>query len=188
MHDPEVGAVIHVDKGCKWHNDVLAERFARLVRHYGDCLAIVEANNAGTEVMRLLLQQGVSLWRREKRDAMRPGKKLDVVGFQTNAYTKQLWVGALGKAIREQELTCYYKPAVDEFATFVLDDRGNGEAQSGHHDDWVTGVGLGLFAQDAATRYMVHTPQVSADMGHYGGWNPGMIQEDVRPSGMGACN
>lgn len=151
-HNDEVVAVLHHDGGCRWDNDILAERFAMMLKHWR-CPAIVEANNAGTEVIRLLLLAGCQVWRRQKRDHRNPGKLLDVVGFQTNSATKNLWIGALGRGIREQTLDCRYPMATQHFRTFIMNERGSGEAQSGCHDDFVTGVGLGLYARQAASRY-----------------------------------
>jgi hypothetical protein len=148
--DDEVVAVLHAPSGVRWDNDIVAQRFSRLLRLYGDCIAILEANNAGVEVLRLLQLDGRRLWLREKRDHRVPGKKLDVVGFQTTAASKSLWVGALAIAIREQTLDCRYGPACQQFSTFLLNENGNGEAQRGCHDDFVTGVGLALYARLAA--------------------------------------
>lgn len=153
LHDDEVVAVLHHEGGVRWHNDISAERLSLMLLYYGDCKVIVEANNSGTEVMRILSVAGRDLWLREKRDHNNPGKKLRVVGFQTNAATKNLWIGALGRAIREETLTCKYPLACSHFSTFILTDDGSGEAQPNCHDDYVTGVGLALFARESATKY-----------------------------------
>lgn len=151
-YNDEVIACLHHEGGCRWDNDILAERFATLL-HYFRCPAIVEANNSGTEVMRLLQLLGCQLWRRQKRDHRVPGKMLDVVGFQTTAGSKNQWIGAIGRAIREQDFDCRYPPAVQQLATFVLNEKGTGEAQAGAKDDFVTGFGLGLFAKGSAVKY-----------------------------------
>lgn len=151
-HDAELAAVLHHPGGCRWHNDVLASRLDLLVRFYGDPMIIVEANNSGTEVMRLLSMSGRRLWRREKPNHRIPGKRmLDVVGFQTTASTKNLWIGALSTAISERTLVCKYRLAVEHCRHFILDENGRGAAQPGCFDDFVTGMGLGLFAIRYAT-------------------------------------
>lgn len=150
-HDDEVVAVLHADAGVRWDNDIAAERFDLLLRFYGDCLAIIEANNSGTETMRLLRMAGRTLWRRRKRDAVNPGKMLEVVGFQTNSATKSLWIGALGKAIREESVSVKYAPACSHFSTFILTEDGSGQAQPHAHDDFCTGIGMALFARESAT-------------------------------------
>lgn len=182
-YDDEVVAVLHHMDGCRWDNDILAERFALLL-HWFQCVAIVEANNSGTEVMRLLMLAGCNLWRRRKRDHKNPGKKLEVVGFQTTAGTKSEWIGALGRAIREQDLTCNYLPAARQFCTFVLNEKGTGEAQGGAFDDFVTGVGLALYARESASVYPLPAPVNQFPMMTQGPWGA----QPARPPGYGACS
>ncbi len=155
-HDAEVVAVLHHPGGCRWHNDILAGRLDLVTRFFGDPMIICEANNSGSEVMRLLVMAGRRLWRREKPNHRIPGKKmLDVVGFQTTASTKNLWIGALSTCISDHSLLCRYRLAVDHMKTFILDENGRGAAQEGCHDDFVTGIGLGLFA----IRYAAPMPE-----------------------------
>jgi hypothetical protein len=162
-HDAELVAAIYTPNAedpsgaaCRWDNDILAQRFAMLLKWYGNPMCIVEANNAGTEVIRLLLLDGCHLWRREKPNHRLPGRKmLEVVGFQTNGATKGYWIGALQTAIRERMLVCKFAPAVHQCGTFVLNEKGSGEAQPGCHDDWVTGLGLALYQVHAATTYVM---------------------------------
>lgn len=182
-YDGEVVAVLHHPDGCRWDNDILAERFALLL-HWYQCVAIVEANNSGTEVMRLLMLAGCNLWRRRKRDHKNPGKKLEVVGFQTTAGTKSEWIGALGRAIREQDLTCNYLLAARQFCTFVLNEKGTGEAQGGAFDDFVTGVGLALYARESASVYPLPAPVNQFPMMTQGPWGA----QPARPPGYGACS
>lgn len=146
FHEAQVVAVLHHAGGCRWDNDILAERLSALLRHYGDCMAIVEANNSGTEVIGYLQQLGRTLYRRMKRDHRVHGKKLETVGFLTTSSTKANWVGALARYIREQAFVCCYEPAVNQFGTFILNEKGNGEAQAGCKDDFCAGIGLGLYA------------------------------------------
>lgn len=165
QHNDELVCALHHEGGNHWDNDILAERLAVLLKMFR-CPVIVEANNSGTEVIRLLLMAGCTVWRRQKRDHRNPGKLLDVVGFQTNAATKNLWIGALGQGIREETFDCRYPPAVKDFSTFILNEKGTGEAQAGTHDDWVTGCGLALFARNAATVYRPTAMPKVIDTGH----------------------
>lgn len=172
LHDDEVVAVLHHPNGVRWDNDIATERLSLLLRYYGDCIVIVEANNAGVEVMRLLKMMGRNLWLREKRDHnSRDGKKLRVMGFQTNSATKGLWIGALGRAIREESLVCKYPMACSHFSTFILTEDGSGEAQPNCHDDFVTGVGLSLFAREAATKYPLPRVMVPFPRKATGAWS-----------------
>lgn len=173
LHDDEVVAVMYAkEDGPRWDNDILAERFSHLLLYYGDCMGIVEANNAGTEVIRLLSLAGRNLYHRTRRDDVVPGRKLKIVGFQTNPATKNLWIGALGEAIREQCLVCNFPPAVDQMETFILDAKGRGGAMEGCFDDLVTGIGLGLFAKDEATLMIpTNVVTIGRDETQRGAWH-----------------
>jgi hypothetical protein len=162
QHDTQVVAVLHAPEGARWDNDIAAERFSLLLRHYGDCMAIVEMNNAGMECIGYLQQHGRQLWRREKRDHKNPGKKISTVGYQTTGASKALWVGALGRALREQTLVCTYALAASQFGTFILNEDGKGEAQAGCYDDFCTGIGLGLLVINGSATRLAPPPGVEA--------------------------
>lgn len=158
LHNAEVVAMLHAPDGVRWENDIVAERLGLLALWYGDCTIIVEMNNYGGEIIRLLQLAGRSLWVRLARDHRNPGKRLKTVGFQTTAASKAQWIGALGQCIREETLDCLYAQATSQFETFVLNEKGTGEAQSGAKDDHVTGIGLGLFAIGDATTIPLPEP------------------------------
>lgn len=157
FHDTEVVACLHhydpvtKESMVRWDNDILAERLYTTLLWYGDCMVIAEANNSGVEVLRLLKMAGATIWKREKRDSSRVGKKLDVMGFQTHTTTKSLLIGPVVAHIREETVRIRYMPAVEQMHQFVLTEDGKGESQPGAHDDWVIGIGLGLFALPSAT-------------------------------------
>lgn len=183
---PRIAAVIHVPKGCRWDMDILVDRHYRLIRHYGRCVVIPEANNAGVEYIRLMRQLGANIWKREKTNAVHPGKKLEVYGFMTSTSTRHNWVGAVAEVIREQEFVCEYGPACEEFATFVTDETGKDVALDGCHDDWVTGIGLGLLLVKAgnATIYSPPNPVITdpAYAGHR------LVSTTAQTERHGACS
>lgn len=189
-HEAQLVAALYVPSteemsgaACRWDNDVLASRHAMLLRHYGNCPVVVEANNSGTEVIRLLSLEGCNLWQREKPNHRNPHKKLEVVGFQTTNLTKNYWVGAMGASIRDGTLICRFLPAVKQMQTFILNDKGTGEAQPGAHDDWITGLGMGMLQINAATEmpraFIVPVQQ-------FGGVT--IFQNMEQQSAMGACS
>lgn len=164
MHAAELVACIHGtgphgEPGeCRWDMDVLVERFYRLVRWYGDCMVIPEANNAGVEFIRLGRQAGMTIWRREKFDKTKPGQTVSIFGFQTSSATRHHWVDTCASYVREQNLSVRYKPAADQFATFVTNQHGDGKAMEGCFDDFIAGIGMGLILLQSgnAHAYMPH--------------------------------
>jgi hypothetical protein len=177
-HNTRLVAAIHVDGGCRWDDDILAERALRLSKFYGDCIVIPEANQA-LGVIRWLADNGAFLWLREKMDELVPGKRHLIPGWLTTpgaAGTRNLWVNAIAEFIREETLDCSFMPAVQEMETFQRGDRGIAEARPGKHDDWVAGLGIGLFLLDNAT--MMTPPQTWSQFSGSFSSTPG--NEDLR--------
>jgi hypothetical protein len=152
-HPDHIVAALHWPGGVKWDSDVLAGRIALLSEWYGHCMAVVEANNFGSALIKELQHRGVRLWRRTRVDDVNPNKEIRTVGWLTTNRTREHWVQACTKAIRCNEdeqghrsiaLRCRYQPAVNEFHSFIFTSDGRGEAQAGTHDDWVAAIGIGL--------------------------------------------
>lgn len=163
LHNDEVVAAIWVPPtGCRWPDKLIADRMKRLTDYYGGCMIVCETGN-GLGVIAKLIDAGATLWMREKMDRINPGKPLKVPGWETNSATRDIWVNAIGDSIREQSFDCRFAPAVREMRTFVENDRGKAEAKAGKHDDWVSGIGIGLACKAKASVYL---PQTA----HYGGW------------------
>lgn len=173
IHPAALVAAIHVKTGCRWDDGLIAERLTWLTEYYGGCMVVPETGN-GLGVLTKLRDHGATIYHREKEDSIKPGKKVPVLGWETNAKTRPIWVDALAEGIREQEngFDCCYEPAVKEFKTFITNDRGKAEAKSGCHDDWCSGVGIGLACLRFASVYRRILPTVSIhSTGHRGGWN-----------------
>lgn len=149
---PKLVAVIDVPLGCRWDDDMLAERYKRLLDWYGGCEVIPETGN-GLGVLNALQREEASIYQREKMDQMHPGEMLKVAGWETNKKTRPLVINAVAAAIREKEIDCTYAPAVSEMRTFIINDRGKAEAKDGCHDDWVMMLGIGLFNIERASVY-----------------------------------
>ena len=142
-HNARLVATIDVPTGCRWDDEVLGERMKRVLDWYGNPIVVVETGN-GLGAISALRRAGCVLYEREKMDAMYPGKRLKLAGFETNLKTRPLVVNEIANYIREQMLDCTYLPAVEEMKTFITTDRGRAEAKSGAHDDWVMFLGMTL--------------------------------------------
>jgi hypothetical protein len=143
-HTTTLAAALHWPSGVKWDSDVLARRMALLAEFYGGAMAVVEANNFGSALMKDLAHEGVALWRRTKIDDVNPSKELKINGYLSTGRSREWWVQKCAAAVREKELCCRYAPAATEFQTFVIKTSGRAEALEGCHDDWVAGIGIGL--------------------------------------------
>lgn len=148
--NPRLVCAIAVPQGCRWDDELLAERAKRMLDWYGNPMIVPETGN-GLGAINELRRVGCTIYQREKMDAMRPGKKLEVPGWETTKDTRPLVVNEIANYIRELRLDCEFLPAVEEMKHFVVNDRGKAEAKSGKHDDWVMGIGIGLVCLQYAT-------------------------------------
>lgn len=170
LHLPELVAAIHVPNGCRWDDSLIAERLTWLADYYGGCMIVPETGN-GLGVLVKLREFGATVYQRHKFDHTNPGKRVPVFGWETNNQTRDIWVNAVADGIREQSFICRYLPAVKQMKTFVIDDRGKAQAKSGEHDDWVTGIGLGLACIGLASVFRRIVPTVPVhSRGHASHW------------------
>lgn len=143
-HNTKLVACIDIPTGCRWDDEVLAAKIKLALLWYGDCMIVPETGN-GLGALSQLKQQECVIYQREKMDAMYPGEKLLVNGWETNKDTRPLVVNEIANYIREKRLDCDYLPAIEEMKVFIVNDRGRAEAKQGAHDDWIMGLGIGLF-------------------------------------------
>lgn len=174
LHPAALVATIHVKHGCRWDATLIAERLKLLADYYGSCMIVPESNGPGLAVIQKLRDFGATIYMRIKQDHVNPGKRLPTYGWETTSLTRDIWVNALADAIREQDFNCAYLPAVREFRSFMVDDRGRAAARSGAHDDWVSGIGICLACINYASVYRKFTPVVSRiPIGHNANWTNG---------------
>lgn len=183
-HADQLVAALHWPGGVKWDSDVTAQRTKLLLEWYGNCEAVIEANNFGSAFMKELQNAGVTkIWKRKKVDSANPNKTIDSLGWLTTVRTREHWVQACTKALRCNTddrgrqsigLTCRYQQAVDEFHTFIFTPDGRGEAQAGTKDDFVAMLGIGLtvrcFTKLTAPKPSVQNSRLVATGKPGGGW------------------
>lgn len=140
---PRLVAAIDVPTGCRWDDEIAGERVKRMTDWYGGCEVIPETGN-GLGLLHCLRKAGCQIYQREKMDNMRPGERLQVIGWETNRDTRPIVVNSMADYIREDAFDCDFLPAILEMETFIVTDRGRAEAKPLCHDDWVMGIGIGL--------------------------------------------
>lgn len=155
IHRTAVVACLYAEDGnCRWEMDVLAARMRLLQRWYGDCLIVPEVNKA-MDLIPLLREKGATnIYLRPVRpDANNPGEYQSTVGFLTTESTRNLWVNALVEGVREQDFECLYLPAIKDFAALITTPAGRAQAAPKRHDDWCSGIGIGLLTLPGATLF-----------------------------------
>ena len=149
--------VARIAPPCRWDIDILEDRIWRLARYYGGrsgCLIVPEIN-ADRGLVELLKLRQANIYVREifNRTEQTTSK---AYGWQTTTATRERIIETLAKAIREQNtegegLDTWDPHFLEEAKNFVTKDNGRSEADTGHHDDDIFGVGIGLTVISAAT-------------------------------------
>jgi phage terminase large subunit len=82
----------------------LVDYAARLVKWYGYCPLVPIVNERG-DIVDALLQEGVEITAREDYERIRKNRREAIIwGWETTEYTRSLWMGALGEAIRDRTI------------------------------------------------------------------------------------
>lgn len=150
VHKPRVAAVIDVPGGCRWDDDIMAERAHLLSKWAGNCLIGIEVNEA-LGVLALLKKAQANLWKRVKNDDTAPGQQLSIEGWKTTPQTRRILVDAVAKAVRDGDILCEYLPLAEQLFTFEYKPDGSCAAKQGCLDDFVLSAGIGLTLMDQAT-------------------------------------
>ena len=124
--------------------DQLGEKVYWLGRWYNDALVGVEANNHGlTTLTELRNLNYPRLYFRKILDD-KTKRQTTKMGWMTSVKTKPLMIDDMAQWIREQEIKINSKQLIRECLTYVIDDRGRTNAQSGCLDDRVMSFALAL--------------------------------------------
>lgn len=142
-------AVARIVHPCQWDADLIADKIALVLKWYGDCMIVPEANQ-GLDVINALRERECLIYRRPKFDHKNPGKTLEVVGWETTDKTRPLIVSEIQKVVREEALVIECPVAVSQMRTFERNARGKACAKSGCHDDDVIALAIGLFNLSSA--------------------------------------
>lgn len=151
---PKLVAVIDVENGCRWDDEVLAPRIAMLLKYYGDCM-IVPETGGNLNILGELKKLGLLIYEREVMDALYDGRKTKIAGWQTNTKTRPFLVSAVANYVREYStdnpsITINYLPMIRQLQNFIVNEDGKSEARFGTHDDFVLGPGLALYNLELA--------------------------------------
>lgn len=122
----EIVAIVH-------SNLIKTDEFAylcdKLSREYFNCLVCPEANSMGEGVVRKLVELKTNLYYSDEAKK-RPG-------WTTGEHNKYFMVDELEEAIRGRALRIPDRETVEEFYSFVRDEKGKVGAHEGAHDDRV---------------------------------------------------
>jgi hypothetical protein len=153
--DNSVATIMRTDKNmtvARWCGDIepseFGEELFQLGEWYNNALVGVESNNHGlTVIQRLRDMRYKNLYRREKGIDERFETATSKLGWRTDRKTKPLMIDTLSEIITKGNIIDYDLDFVRECVTYVVNNKGQTNAQEGKHDDRViaTAIALQLF-------------------------------------------
>lgn len=134
-----------------WRGQVVSDYFATVLYHlgmrYNVAELVPEANDHG--ILTCYMLQKVLNYpyiHQTIRVDQVTDKETIVVGFTTNAKTKPLVIDGLRAALRENSIEVVDVPTLKEMSTYILNENGKMEAESGAHDDCVMSLAIANYA------------------------------------------
>ena len=114
-----------------------ADEVVNMASWYNDALTAIEINNHGLAVVNRVRDLGYwNLYNRRQFDTVQRSW-VNRLGWQTSVRTKPLLIDHARNVLREGEAVIHSIDLVEEMTTYVLDDAGKANAQTGKHDDRV---------------------------------------------------
>lgn len=131
----------------RFDEDAYARQMYCLGKFYSDALIAIEVNFSGYPVRELENLGYVNQYVRQQEDSF-TRRVTERFGFKTTAVTRPLLIAGLAAVARENSDLLHHRETLGEMLTFVRNERGRVEAQSGAHDDCVMALGIAYFARD----------------------------------------
>lgn len=134
-----------------WHGridpDLFADQLYMLGTWYNEALLAVEENNHGLSVLNKLKMDYNNLYYRTSHNKLTDESKKEL-GWYTSEQTKKLAIDNLARLIREKKLGIKSKRFIQECMTYVIEDDGKTNAQTGSHDDVVMSAAIILYVME----------------------------------------
>jgi hypothetical protein len=83
----------------------LVEMVRKVSSWYGGCIVVPVVNDRG-DVIERLLAAALHVYAREDFEAFKHGRREIKFGWQSDDFTRSMWIGALAEAIREDKVVC----------------------------------------------------------------------------------
>lgn len=134
-----------------WHGridpDLFAQQLMMLGTWYNDSLIAIEENNHGLTVINAMKNDYYNLYKRTSHNKITDETKQEL-GWWTSEQTKKLAIDNLARLIRERKLGIKSRRFIQECMTYVIDDKGGTNAQTGSHDDVVMAAAIILYVME----------------------------------------
>ena len=145
---------------CMWHGhidpDLFGDELVKLGKYYNNAYIGVENNNHGLTTLRRI--QYLEYWNiyYSKTYDMITDKMSQKVGWHTNRKTKPMMINKLAEFIREEAIKIPSDLLISECFSYVINDNGTTDAQTGCHDDTImaTAILLQLLLEGRGSEYV----------------------------------
>ena len=104
-------------------------------------------------------------------DGAMPGTKktTEVFGHLTTEGIRRQLLAEMQEMTLQQKWICTFNVILQQMSVFILNKKGRAEAAPTEHDDFVLGVGIGLFYLPHATKYVGREERIQ--MTYQQDWN-----------------
>lgn len=166
--------VARVRPPCYDDDDEVGGHIHRLCHYYGVCITGLEVNQ-GLQVLRVLIDAGVPLYKRPVFNEKTNKKELQY-GFKlTDKQQRRMVIAGLAAAIRNEEIEVDCLHWINQAMKFIVSPSGKAEAAPGAHDDDVMCGAMAWEVLPSATVYARRSvrdidPPDMAKRGRKGGW------------------
>lgn len=152
------------DITAMWHGhidpDLYGVELIKLAKYYNDAYLGVENNNHGlTTLTSIKKNEYWNLFFSKSYDKI-ADTMTQKLGWTTSVRTKPLMIDKLSEFIREQYLGIYSDLIISEAFTYIIEDNGSTNGQSGCHDDTImaTAIMLQLLLEGKGEFYAPEVP------------------------------
>lgn len=171
---------------ASWHGhidpDLFGDELVKLAMMYNEAYIGVEFNNNGQVTIRKITNREYwNIYYQKNYDKV-TDQLTQKIGWRTTKRTKPLMIGALAEYIRECWVDMPWDLLVNECLTYVVDDEGLTNAQTGCHDDTVmaTAIALQLLLEGKGENYVPEIPRDEANkQRHFDNDKEGYMEEEL---------
>lgn len=129
----------------QFDEDMYANQMYCLGWAYNKAIMNVETNFSTYPIKELEKMEYPNLWYREVEDSISKRKQKSY-GFKTTKVTKPIIIGNLVKIARENPELINDKRTIQQMLTYVKNEKGGYEAESGYHDDLVMSLAIAYYS------------------------------------------
>ena len=126
--------------------DLFAKEIEMLARFYNRALVVPELNNtSGGSFLSSLKPIYKNIYKRKENVDSVTNKTIQEYGWRTMQNNRKLIIDNLIRMFRDDLIKINCKETIEEFITFVYDDKGKPQAQSMEHDDRVMSLAINAY-------------------------------------------